>query len=295
MRLPSVIKGKLIIIGGAEDSGEDQNIQKHRKKINREFTKFEILKELLPESKGNQKFELVTTGSLVPDEVKEYYEQAFARFSLAKPNFIHINNRLEAHDKKFLKRVEKAHTVFFTGGNQFRLSTILGGTAFIDIIKERYLKDSNFIVAGTSAGAMAMTNIMIYEGGMEEALFKHDLKTTSGLGFLANCIIDTHFIKRGRFSRLAQAVIINPGQLGIGLGEDAALIITKGYETECRGSGMVVIIDGKNIGQTNITEVGADEPVFVENIIVHLLAKRCHFSLKERKLSSPAIKSRSKL
>ncbi len=285
-----MIHGKLILVGGAEDTGEDPKLQKHRNKINKEFKKFEILKELLPES-HQKKIEIITTASSVPNQMKAYYEHAFARFSRATPHFIHIGSREEAHNKKILKRIEQARTVYFTGGNQFRLATILSGTPFNDIIKEKYTHDSDFIVAGTSAGAMALTNIMIYEGNIEEAFFLNNLKTISGLGFLSNCIIDTHFIRRGRFLRLAQAIMVNPGQLGLGLGEDSALVVTKGYKSECRGSGSVVIIDGKNIEQTNISEVGYQEPVYGKNIIVHLLVKGCRFSLKTGKLSFPIKKN----
>lgn len=134
---------------------------------------------------------------------------------------------------------------------------------------------------------MVMSSIMITAGGLAEALIEQDLKTSSGLAFIQNCIIDTHFIKRGRFARLAHAIIINPDQLGVGLGEDTALIIKNGSEAECRGSGMVVIIDGKHIRQTNITAVRDNEPVYVENLKVHLLVKGCRFSIKTRKLYNP--------
>ena len=127
-------------------------------------------------------------------------------------------------------------------------------------------------------------------GGISEALLGSDLHTASGLGLLENCIIDTHFIKRGRFSRLAHAVVINPGNLGIGLGEDTALIITNGCEAECRGSGMVVIIDGAEIEQTNISEVEENAPVYVENFKVHLLVEDCRFNLETRRMSVSAIK-----
>ena len=125
--------------------------------------------------------------------------------------------------------------MFLTGGDQFKLSTILGGTECVHAIKEKYTRDKDFIVAGTSAGAMAMSKIMIYEGGVEEAILKDDLKLAGGLGIFDTCIIDTHFIKRGRFGRLAHAITMNPEALGIGLGEDTALIIKKGFDAECRG------------------------------------------------------------
>jgi cyanophycinase len=139
---------------------------------------------------------------------------------------------------------------------------------------------------------MVMSKIMISEGGTYEGLLKKDLKTAGGLGILDCCIVDTHFIKRGRFARLSQAVITNPGQMGIGLGEDTALLIEKGEEATCVGSGTVVIIDGTQIRQTNITDVDDDKPVFVENLVVHMLTRGCRFNIKTRKVREPAINPR---
>ncbi|MCP0912980.1 MULTISPECIES: cyanophycinase [Legionella] len=278
-------KAKLLIIGGAEDKvGEPPDIIEKRK----EFTRYEILNELLPGS-SDRKIEIITTGSEVQDEVKKIYQKVFRKIGYNNVGFMPINDRMEARKKNYLSRAEDAGAIFFTGGDQFRLSTILGGTPFIDIIRARYFEDSELIIAGTSAGAMAMSTVMIMEGGLTEALLYRNLSTSAGLGFLPNCIIDTHFIKRGRFGRLAHAIIMNPEKLGIGLGEDTALIIKNGTDTECRGSGMVVIIDGREICQTNITSVSEGEAVFVENLRVHLLVKGCQFSMETRKLANPAI------
>jgi cyanophycinase len=278
-------KGKLLIIGGAEDKvGEPPDIIEQSK----EFTRYEILRELLPHS-SNKKIEIVTTGSEVQEEVKKTYQKVFHELGYGNVDFIPIKQRAETTKKDYLTRAEEAGAVFFTGGDQFRLSTILGGTVFFDIIKARYYKDSEFIVAGTSAGAMVMSSVMIMAGGLTEALIYRNLSTSSGLGLLPSCIIDTHFIKRGRFGRLAHAIIMNPEQLGVGLGEDTALIIKNGSHAECRGSGMVVIIDGRNINQTNITNVTEGETVFVENLKVHLLIKGCHFHIDKRELATPAI------
>lgn len=273
-------KGKLLIIGGAEDKvGEPPDMKEQMK----EYTRYEIINELVPDSK-NKKVEIVTTGSEVPEEVKKSYQKVFFELGYKNIGFIPIKLRAEAKKKDYLLRVQKAGTVFFTGGDQFRLSTILGGTPFVDILKERYKDDKDFIVAGTSAGAMVMSAIMITGGGLTEALVYRNLLTSSGIGLLNTCIIDTHFIKRGRFGRLAHAIIMNPEQLGIGLGEDTALIIHHGEEAECRGSGMVVIIDGRDIKRTNITNVSEGELVFVEDLRVHLLVKGCKFSLRQRKI-----------
>ncbi|KTD04956.1 cyanophycinase [Fluoribacter gormanii] len=278
-------KAKLLIIGGAEDKGDNEPLDILDQK--KEFTRYEILNELLPPS--NKKIEIITTGSEIQDEVKKIYQRVFQNMGYSNIGFLPIKNRSEARQDEYLKRAEDAGAIFFTGGDQFRLSTILGGTPIVDIIKERYQEDSEFIIAGTSAGAMVMGTVMITGGGLSEALRYRNLLTSSGLGILQSCIIDTHFIKRGRFSRLAHAIIMNPEQLGIGLGEDTALVIRNGSDAECYGSGMVVIIDGRTIDQTNITEVEEGEPVFVENLIVHLLVKGCQFSIADRTLANPAI------
>ncbi len=280
-------KGKLLIIGGAEDKVDQPPDIMEQKK---EFSRYEILNELLPSSR-KKKIELITTGSEFPEEVKKTYQKVFLELGYPHIGFLHIQERSEARQKSYLTRVQEAGAIFLTGGDQFRLATILGGTPVVEIIKERYLCDSEFIVAGTSAGAMVMSSVMITSGGLTEALLYRNLATSSGLGFLTTCIIDTHFIKRGRFGRLAHAIIMNPEQLGIGLGEDTALIIKDGSDAECRGSGMVVIIDGRDIGQTNITQVKEGEAVFVENLRVHLLVKGCHFSIATRELANPAMSS----
>jgi cyanophycinase len=268
-------KGTLLIIGGAEDKvGAPPDILEQSK----EFIRYEILRELVPSS-NNKKIELITTASEMQEEVKKTYQKVFNKIGYENVDFIPIQERAEASNPDYIKRAVEAGVVFFTGGDQFRLSTILGGTPFFAVIKNRYFTDSDFVIAGTSAGAMVMSSVMIMGGGLNEALIYRNLSTTSGLGLLPSFIIDTHFIKRGRFGRLAHAIIMNPEQRGIGLGEDTALIIRKGTQAECRGSGMVVIIDGHQISQTNITSVQEGEGVFVENLIVHLLVRGCRFSM----------------
>jgi len=277
-------KGKLIIIGGAEDKGE-QHLQIASQ--NAQFSDMEILKRLVPEGSPESRIEVITTASNIPDKVRSMYERAFSKVGFKNIGFIDIQDKQEAREEKHLKRLAKAHTVLFTGGDQYKIATIIGGTPFAEAIVDKYYKDKNFIVAGTSAGAMVLSKIMIQRGGTQEALFETDLRTSSGLGLLQDCIVDTHFVKRGRFGRLAHAVVSNPGQLGIGLGEDTALLISKGNEAECLGSGMVVIIDGTHINQTNIHTVEESCPIYVENLRVHLLVKSCVFKIAEHELVIP--------
>jgi cyanophycinase len=278
-------KGKILIIGGGEYKGDEDEESKIRDQ-NKEFSKFEILAEMIPEKKFRTRtIEIITTASRVPEEINSVYRKAFNMLGFHNLGFMNIQSLDDLRHTKWVDRINKAHTVFFSGGSQFRLATILGGSRLIEAIKERYINDKDFIIAGTSAGAMIMSALTIYEGGNNEALLKGEVKTNSGFHFFPDCIIDTHVIERGRFVRLTHAVLMNPICLGIGLGEDTALIITKGNIAECRGSGMVIIIDGRGISQTNIMDAGEDTPIYVESLEMHMLVKGCVFLLNERKFA----------
>lgn len=273
-------KGKLLIIGGAEDKGEEKLDMENK---NIKFRRYEILRELMSFSK-KLPIEFITSGSRVPNEVRRSYEKAFERIGYRNLGFMQIHDRSEAKEKSFLRRAEQAGSVFFAGGDQCRIYKILGGTKIIDLIKHRYFNDPDFLLAGTSAGAMAISDVMIPQGTTQEAIVGYDIQLAKGLNIINNCIIDTHFIKRARFGRLVHAILLRENHLGIGLGEDTALIIKNGWDAECRGSGMVVIIDPSNIRNTNIQSIRKGEPIFVENLKVNLLVKGCRFSLKTRRL-----------
>jgi cyanophycinase len=170
----------------------------------------------------------------------------------------------------------------FTGGNQLRLSVTDGGTEFLAIMKKRFFGDK-FLIAGTSAGGMAMGKTMIYEGNATRAHLKGEVKITTGLGFIDSIIIDSHFEKRGRFGRLAQAVATNPSCIGIGLGEDTGMLITSGDKMEAIGSGLVMIIDGHDILHSNIADIPDGNPISIENLKVHFCEKGNGYIISERK------------
>ena len=173
----------------------------------------------------------------------------------------------------------------FSGGNQMRLTATFGGTELLEIMLHRY-EHEHFVIGGTSAGAMAMSNTMIYEGNAANAHIKGQVKITTGLAFIKDVIIDSHFDKRGRFLRLAQAVATNPQAIGIGLGEDTGVIISKGLELEAIGSGAVTIIDGRNIMHNNIADIEDGSPISVEGLIVHIMEKGNKFHLLTKKFES---------
>jgi cyanophycinase len=183
---------------------------------------------------------------------------------------------------EYLERIRQCDAVMFTGGNQLRLSVTDGGTEFLAILKKKY-NEENFLIAGTSAGAMAMGHTMIYEGNATRAHLKGEVKMTTGLGFINTIIIDSHFEKRGRFGRLVQSVATNPSAIGIGLGEDTGMLITEGNKMEAIGSGLVVIIDGHDILHSNIADIPDGNPVSIENLKVHFCEKGNGYLINERK------------
>ncbi len=280
--LRQIPRGTLILIGGAEDRGINEIAIQER---NKQFVHFEILKELLPLKKKGKKqiLEIITTASQHPKGVMDEYKYAFKKVGFSEIGFINMEDNPPAYNPRLVERINNAHAVLFSGGDQFRLSTILGNTDVVDAIMKRYFNDPDFIVAGTSAGAMAAASIMIYEGKNDEAVLKDAVRISSGLGFIHHCIIDTHFVKRARFGRLAEALLMNPSCIGIGLGEDTALTIKKGNEARCTGSGMVLILDGRDITHTNISYAEPGTPLCIENLRVHILVKGNGFLLKERK------------
>lgn len=282
-------KGFLVSVGGAEDKGTD--LEKgiiERNRLN--FFELGILSNIITLTKEHHDpyVEVITTASSIPDEVGEKYKEAFLKLGCTNIGHMRIRNREDAMNPEYIERMKKCNCVMFSGGNQLRLSSIFGGTELLDIIKERY-QNEHFVIAGTSAGAMAMSNTMIYEGSADNAHLKGEVKITTGLGFVQHVIIDSHFDKRGRFNRLAQAVAANPGALGIGLGEDTGVIISEGHILKAIGSGSVTIIDGKLIDYNNIADIEIGKPISVENIIVHLMSKNDVYDIKKRNFSGSPI------
>jgi len=276
-------KGKLIAIGGAEDKGTDLekgNIQRN----NLNFFELGILTRVVEEAGGPLcRIEVITTASMIPYEVGDNYLNAFGKIGCTDIGVMHIRNRADTANPEYLERISKCDVIMFSGGNQLRLSSTFGGTPFFQKIMDRYINEENFIVAGTSAGAMAMSNTMIYEGNATRAHLKGEVKITTGLGFMHDVIFDSHFEKRGRFGRLAQAVAANPASIGIGLGEDTGMIITGGNKMEAIGSGLVMIIDGHDILHSNIADIPVGNPISLQNLKVHFCEHGNGYLVKERK------------
>ena len=275
-------KGKLIAIGGAEDKGTDlEKGEIQRNNLN--FFELGILRRIMKEAGGlSKRIEVITTASMIPYEVGDNYLDAFGKIGCTNVGVMHIRNRGDVVNEEYVERIRQCDAVMFSGGNQLRLSSIFGGTEFLQILLDRLNEEEDFVIAGTSAGAMAMSNTMIYEGNATKAHLKGEVKITTGLGFIDDVIIDSHFEKRGRFGRLAQAVAANPSCIGIGLGEDTGMLIT-GNSMEAIGSGLVIIVDGHDIRHSNIADIPDGCPISIENLKVHFCEKGNGYLLQERK------------
>jgi cyanophycinase len=279
-------KGKLIVIGGAVNKGSfaetdfDKNVEK-----NLNFFERGILRKIIDESKlkNDSVIEIIATASQIPQIVGPEYKKAFEYLGAKNVNILDIVNRSQANSDEIVERIKKADVVMFTGGDQLRLTSILGGTRFHEALLEKY-ENEDFIYAGTSAGAAAASENMIYQGSSQEALLKGEIKTTQGLGFIEDVIIDTHFVQRGRIGRLFQAVVNNPRTLGIGLGEDTGLFIYNGIMTTI-GSGLVIIVDGRFIKDTNLTNIELGQPISIDNLVVHVMSLNDTFDLKTKELT----------
>ena len=284
------IQGKLVIIGGAVDKGSftETDLDKNASN-NLNFFEKGILKRIIDESKHKKesRIEVITTASKIPREIGPEYVKALNFLGATNVDVLYIERREQAIDPEVLARLKAADVVMFTGGDQLRLTSILGGTPFDDMLIQKY-RNEDFIYAGTSAGAAAASNNMIYQGSSSEALLKGEVKITSGLGLIDGVIIDTHFVQRGRIGRLFQAVVGNPKVLGIGLGEDTGLLITNGRQMEAIGSGLVILVDGREIKDTNLTQIELGEPISINHLVTHVMSKNDTFDLDTFKM---AIKS----
>lgn len=263
--------GILVAVGGNED-------KKHNFFILRAITS--LLK------KEQVKIEVITTASQIPEEVGKMYVKAFSKIGGNTLNLMHIKERNQGEDPDFINRISEADIIFFTGGDQLRITSILGGSSLLKEVRRKYLSE-RCIIAGTSAGATAMSETMIYGGTSSEALLKGNVHFTAGMGLIDNVVIDSHFIKRGRFSRLMQLMSMNPGHIGIGLGEDTGIVIEKGQIIKAIGTGLVVIFDGHQIKFSNITSIKDGEAIAIENVHVHTIVKGFGYDLRERKYLRP--------
>ena len=271
MTINSLFLGRLIAIGGNEDKADELIVLKR------------VVQEI---GKSDYKVGVITTASEDPEKRGEDYKNVFTTLGASKINIFDIKERFEANDRKTAKSIADFDLIFFTGGDQLRLTTILGGTRIFDAIQEHLVNGA--LIAGTSAGAAVFSDTMIYEGKSEDGLFKGSVLSTSGFGFVDKIIFDTHFMARGRIGRLVQIVTSNPTCIGVGIGEDSGVILRGDGVAEVVGTGQVIIVDGCGIGVSNIMDIKPGEPIAVENVRIHSLVDGYGYNFRKRRFLTPS-------
>lgn len=275
------IKGTLIPIGGNEDKGIDTN-----EMYTLEFIDEGILYHVVKESGGsNAHIVVIPTASSIPVEVGENYLTAFNTLGCKNVDILDIRSKKDSEKQHAIDLIKKADCVMFSGGNQSKITNKIGGTTIHTILLDRYKNDEGFVIAGTSAGAMAMANEMIAGGSAVESFVKGAVNMYKGLGLIPELVIDTHFIRRGRFGRQSEAIAKYPNLLGFGLAEDTGMIIKNGNDCTVIGSGMVIIFDGSKLTHNNEKVLKEGTPMTIANLTVHVLSNGDQYDIKNRKVT----------
>ncbi len=263
-------RGHLILIGGAESKEIDSP----------------ILASVVDLAGGrNARIVVVPTASLNAEAKGQTYSRLFRLLGAAEVNFLPIDSREEANDPEHANLIYASTGVFLTGGDQNRISSILGGTEVAKAMHRAHKR--GLTIAGTSAGASAISEHMIAEGGMGLHPRKHMLHLAPGLGFLRRVVIDQHFLQRQRLGRLLSIVAQNPFILGLGIDENTAIVVCRNYDFRIIGSGVVTILDGREISNSNVTTAESGDLLAMMNVRLHMLPAGMAFNIENRAPLSP--------
>lgn len=272
-----VPKGILLVIGGSENKGEvpESGSREEAKAESRDgnIPRTEVLETFVKLiGKKDPLVEVITTAGGEPEESFEDYKKVFGELGIQRVRHMQHYSRKQVLEDALEERVREADAFFFTGGDQLKLTAFYGGTTLLTLLKERYISD-NIVIAGTSAGAMALSTPMIYAGDKDVEEVTSEIRVTTGLQFLNDVCVDTHFVHRGRFIRMAQVIVTNPTCVGIGLEEDTAIIVRNGREAEVVGSGTIIVIEGFRIGDSNVQDFTKKQIISVRDLRVHILSR----------------------
>ncbi|NJC41023.1 cyanophycinase [Brevundimonas alba] len=260
--------GALIAIGGHEDKERDRV----------------ILKEVAGRLNGG-KLVIATVASHEPEGYFESYQEAFGALGVTNLVELYVEERSQSSDNPALEALDGAAGVFFSGGDQLRISSQIGDTPIERRIRE--LHEAGAVIAGTSAGASVMSETMLVKGASSESYRIGDLHMAPGLGLIRDLIIDQHFAERGRYGRLLGAVAHNPRLLGVGIDEDTAIVV-EGRAFRVIGSGAAYVVDGAETTHSNIAEARAERALSMFNVCMHVLSSGDRFDLDTRKPTAGA-------
>ena len=208
------------------------------------------------------------------------YERIFSEMGARRVTSLDFDTRRDADAPGRLDRLGRASGVFFTGGNQLRLSTLLGGTAVAKAVRQ--MSAAGIAVAGTSAGAAFISEHMIAFGDEGSTPVAGSVRLAPGLGLTNRFIIDQHFRQRDRLGRLLTALAYNPFAIGIGLDEDTAAFIGPDNTVEVEGSGAITVVDAADVQFSSMDSIREGRPVCLLGVKLHILTQGATFNLQTR-------------
>lgn len=260
----------IVVVGGAED--------RVRQKL--------ILRRFVELSGGaDAKILVVAVASETPEAIFEAYRRVFEKIGAREVRGLVTTTRDELRQIDASVLLDGITGIYLSGGDQLRISSILGGTAFAQLMEHQIR--SGCTLGGTSAGASAISDTMIIGWDPSDQPLVDNIRLSSGLGILRHLVIDQHFTQRNRLSRLITAVAYHPGYLGIGVDEDTAAVISPEGLLQVVGSGTVTIVDGSEISQCNVAETPANHPFSVVGLKIHVLSSENAYQLNERRPLEP--------
>jgi cyanophycinase len=258
--------GRLLIIGGHEDKEDDK-----------------IILRAVAEHVGESgKLVVATIASQVPEQMWEDYERVFRGLGVRHVHKLQIDKREEAKSDQKVKILDGADAVFFTGGDQLKITSQVGDTPIFDRLHE--IHQGGGMIAGTSAGASVVCETMMVGGeGNGSNKIGVSLRMAPGFGLFKGAIVDQHFAQRGRMGRLVGAVAQNPRILGIGIDENTAILV-KGQRTfTVIGDGAVYVLDGSTVSYSNIGEGRVEKTLSIYDVKMHVLTQGDTFDIATRR------------
>jgi len=260
-------QGTLVMVGGAEERKGERT----------------ILRKVASLCGDHGNMLVVSIAAKYQQDVGTRYQKVFSSHGVKDAAVVTMTDRSEADSSRMEDLLKSAAGVFFSGGDQLRITGMLGGTKFAHLLKERY-REGTTLVAGTSAGASAMGQIMIVGGRANRPATHETTHISSGLGLLEGVVVDQHFAQRGRIGRLVSTIAENPEVLGLGIDEDTGVLLRSGREMEVLGSGSVTILDGHDISHSNLSEASLGSPLALSPVIMHVLPAGYRFDIRNRVL-----------
>jgi len=257
-------RGWIVPIGGAENKENDRR----------------VLARFVAVSGGAAADIVVIPTASRLHETGPRYERLFGELGAARVSVMDFDTRRDCREPNRLARLEEASGIFFTGGNQLRLTTLLGGTPVATMIRKR--NAAGVTVGGTSAGASILSEHMIAFGDEGSSVISGSVRLAPGLGLTNRFVIDQHFRQRDRLGRLITALAYNPFAIGIGLDEDTAVFIGPDDTLEVEGSGGVTIVDATDTTYSSMDSVSEGQPVCMLGLQVHILVAGATFNLRTR-------------